>query len=245
MELLENKNKPIGGKSYGSIPHLPGSRVGPMDYHIHEGQAKIATEKVRDKHDMVIVQEKLDGSNVGVANVNGEILAITRAGYLAITSKYEQHILFDRWVKLNEKRFDLLKEGERICGEWLVQAHGTKYDLTHEPFVAFDIISNNHRIVYNELIHRLNDRFILPNLLGNEPMSIDIILDLIGATNKPYINRHGALDGIEGAVWRVERMGRVDFLTKFVRPDKIDGKYLPEFNGTGEIIWNINIDNLR
>ncbi len=54
---------------------------------------------------------------------------------------------------------------------------------------------------------------------------------------------HGALDPVEGAVWRVERNalvnpGRsgercpvVDFLAKYVRPDKIDGCYLPELNG--------------
>jgi hypothetical protein len=33
--------KPLGRKSYGSIPHLPGSRLGPGDYCISEGQAPI------------------------------------------------------------------------------------------------------------------------------------------------------------------------------------------------------------
>ena len=62
---------------------------------------------------------------------------------------------------------------------------------------------------------------------------------------------HGALDSVEGAVWRVERHalvrpGRsgkrrlvVDFLVKYVRPDKIDGCYLPEING-GQAHWNWN-----
>src|SRR6187551_2383478 len=91
--------KPLGKPSYGSIPHLPGSRVGPGDYHISEGQARIATEKTRDKHDIVIVQEKLDGSNVSVAKINGEIIPLTRARYTASSSPYEQHHMFDRWVK--------------------------------------------------------------------------------------------------------------------------------------------------
>ena len=39
-----------------------------------------------------------------------------------------------------------------------------------------------------------------------------------------------ALDPVEGAVWRCERQGAVDFLGKYVRPDKIDGKYLPELS---------------
>ena len=55
-------------------------------------------------------------------------------------------------------------------------------------------------------------------------------------------NAHGALDSIEGAVWRVERVSKegaweVDFLAKFVRHGKVDGKYLPEISGEGEV-WN-------
>lgn len=101
-----DNNKPLGKKAYGSIPHLPGSRLGPGDYCISEGQARIATEKPRDKHDLIIVQEKLDGSNVAVAKVNGEILALTRAGYLATTSPYQQHHFFAKWVKENESPFE-------------------------------------------------------------------------------------------------------------------------------------------
>ncbi|HYF69139.1 MAG TPA: hypothetical protein VD884_13440, partial [Ohtaekwangia sp.] len=58
--------KPLGGKSYGSIPHFYGSRLGPADHHCSPGQQVIATEKKRDRHDYIIVQEKLDGGNVGV-----------------------------------------------------------------------------------------------------------------------------------------------------------------------------------
>jgi len=41
---LENR-KPLGGKSYGHIAHLPGSRMGPGDHKCHEGQKRIATEE--------------------------------------------------------------------------------------------------------------------------------------------------------------------------------------------------------
>jgi hypothetical protein len=56
-----NLSKPLGQKAYGSIPHLPGSRLGEGDHHVSEGQAIIATKKARDKNDLIIVQEKLDG----------------------------------------------------------------------------------------------------------------------------------------------------------------------------------------
>lgn len=40
--------------------------------------------------------------------------------------------------------------------------------------------------------------------------------------------KHGAIDEPEGLVYRVEREGRVDFLCKYVRPNKIDGLYMKE-----------------
>ncbi|MDF2189299.1 RNA ligase family protein [Paraflavitalea sp. CAU 1676] len=229
--------KPLGYKAYGSIPHLPGSRLGSGDHHCEHGQARIATEKTRDRHDVVIVQEKLDGSNVCVARVkDGAIQALTRAGYPALSSPYEQHIMFSQWVKANIERFDrLLGDNERICGEWLVQAHGTRYDLPHEPFVPFDVFKNKVRLPYMEFESRVKGfDFTVPKLLSYGPAySIEAACEAI------KVSGHGALDPVEGAIWRVERRGKVDFLTKFVHHFKQDGNYLPEKNGTDKPIYNV------
>lgn len=224
--------KPLGQKNYGSIGHLPSSRLGPGDHCVTEGQARIACEKKRDKHDTIIVQEKLDGSNVGVCKVGGKIIALSRSGYPASTSPYEQHHLFDRWVIENADRFDaLLAEGERVCGEWLVMAHGTIYRLEHEPFVAFDLMRGSARCPYAEFIDRAWD-FVTPHVISmGEPMSVADAMAALG----PH-GFHGALDEVEGAVWRIERNGKVDFLTKYVKPTKQDGKYFKEF--TGRDVWN-------
>lgn len=241
--------KPLGIKNYGHIPHLPGSRMGPGDHHCDKGQARIATYAPRDRHDVVIVLEKLDGSNVGVARVNGTICPLNRSGYMASSSPYEQHQLFARWVYENQTRFlDVLEEGERLCGEWLAQAHGTRYELRHEPFVAFDLMAGAKRRTFDELIERTRlGNFTTPAVLHRgAPQSIDRAMDCLGGRGF-----HGALDPVEGAVWRIERNelvnpGRssarrpvVDFLAKYVRPDKIDGCYLPEING-GRAHWNWN-----
>lgn len=232
--------KPLGIKNYGSIGHLPGSRMGTGDHKCHEGQKLIATEKPRDKHDLIIVQEKLDGSNVGVALVKGELFALTRAGYIAFTSPYEQHHHFGKWVLRHAERFRaVLKEGERLCGEWLMQAHGTRYDLKHEPFVAFDLMTGSDRLVYDDFLARVAPgNFVTPYLLHRgKPLAIEEAMRLLKGRGF-----HGAADEVEGAVWRVERnnlVGKntgerrlvVDFLCKYVRPDKIDGSYLPEVSG--------------
>ena len=223
--------KPLGQRAYGSIPHLPGSRRGPADKGLSENQSLILTDRKRDKHDLIYVEEKLDGSNCSVAKINGEIVALQRAGYRAITSPFEQHHIFHRWTMKHKNRFnDLLKEGERCCGEWLALAHGTIYDLSHEPFVIFDVMRGPDRVTRNELRSRCH-QFTIPRLISEgDPMSISDMLEALEPSG------HGA-DSVEGAVWRVERKGKVDFLGKYVRHEKKDGHLLPEMND-GHSTWN-------
>lgn len=43
------REKPLGHKSYGSIPHLVGSRRGPRDYGVNEGQQRICCERAFER----------------------------------------------------------------------------------------------------------------------------------------------------------------------------------------------------
>lgn len=231
--MEKQSSKPLGHRAYGSIGHLPGSRMGSGDHHVPEGQADICTVRTRDLDDHVVVQEKLDGTNVAVARIDGQILPLVRAGYIATTSPYEQHHLFARWVEANEHRFNWLDDGKRVSGEWLAQAHGTRYRVDDEPFVAFDILSQHDRMLHSEFIATIGDA--LPTVttihIGGA-LSIADAMALLGTHGF-----HGALDPVEGVVWRVERNGRVEFLAKYVRPDKVDGKYLPDIS-EGPTVWN-------
>lgn len=242
------KEKILGMKSYGHIPHLPGSRMGPGDHKCSEGHARIATEQLRDQYDRIIVLEKLDGSNVSIAKVDGVIYPLVRAGYLAISSPWEQHKHFANWVYGQVARFEsILEDGERLCGEWLMQAHGTRYELKHEPFVAFDLMYGHIRRPYHELIDRITpEQFISPSVISiGPPVEPEAAMRMLQRYGNGW---HGAIDPVEGAVWRIERLERinnntqdrrwiVDTLVKYVRPDKEDGKYLPEVSGK-EPIWN-------
>jgi len=233
--VIDSRNKPLGSRAYGHIPHLPGSRLGVGDHHVSPGQARICCERPRDKHDWIVVQEKVDGSCVAVALLDGVLHPLIRAGYPAIASHYEQHHLFAAWVFWAEKRFrSVLHEGERLVGEWLAQAHGTRYDLTgRNPFVAFDLMLELRREPHRVFQTRVGNYFTTPRVLhaGAASFGIDAALDAI------QVSGHGALDPVEGAVWRVEHRGEVDFLAKYVRPDKRDGCYLP-VETHGEPLWN-------
>ena len=219
--------------------------MGPADKSCHKGQARIATDETRDSNDEIIVQEKLDGSNVGIAKKDGQLIPLSRAGYKAETSPYEQHSEFSKWVMRDEnrKRFsELLKDGERIVGEWLMQAHGTRYNLSHEPFVDFDIMTQHERMPYDDLMKRVEGLDIVtPHLIHRgSAVSVKAVMEIIYEHGF-----HGAVDPVEGAVWRVEREKAtgnkgekrrvVDFLVKYVRPDKEDGIYLPEISGNDPV----------
>ncbi len=234
MTVATTKPKPLGKKNYGSIPHLPGSRMGPADHHCHEGQARIALTKTRDKHDLVIVQEKLDGSNVGIANVEGTIVPLTRAGWRAETSPYEQHHHFARWVLQRDERWRaVLQPGDRIVGEWLMQAHGTRYDLKHEPFVMFDAWRGDVRLNHADMEEwAANLNATVPHVYHRclSAFAMDEAEEALKGS------MHGAIDAVEGLIWRVERKGVLDYVVKYVRPDKTDGIYLPEVSGK-PVVW--------
>ena len=237
------KQKPLGGKAYGSTPHLPNSRVGPGDWHIHEGQARILTEKARDRHDRIIVTEKLDGTCVTIAKVGGEIIPITRAGYHARTSPFAMHHMFADWVRERECVFlGALSDGQRMAGEWLAQAHGTRYAIDDEDelFVAFAVIDGKQRLPHDEaraIMNRAGVRGAHVIRYGS-PVSVDEVMEALGPSGF-----HRALDPVEGAVWVCERNGVFDFIAKFVKSDKADGKFLPGCGGNPQDmppVWNFS-----
>jgi hypothetical protein len=242
-EQTDRETKPLSMKAYGHIGHLPGSRIGPGDHKVNDGQAAFCLEKCR-KTDRITVTEKLDGSCCAVAKLAGVgIVPLSRAGYRADTSPYRQHHLFAQWVYEHQDWFDLvLDEGERLVGEWMAQAHGTRYALRGEPFRLFDIMRGHERTLWDDLAARLADfgdgwLDYPPLLHDGGALSIEDALAFLGEHGHA-----GAIDRAEGVVYRVEArrdngVWYCNYLAKFVWPDKVDGSYLPEMTG-GEPVWN-------
>ena len=232
---MQAERKPLGRKAYGSIGHIQGSRLGPGDHTVHEGQGDLCISKPH-RNWRIVVQTKLDGSCVSAAKLeDGSIVALGRAGYLASTSNYEMHRVWDRWVKERLSDFDkLLSPGERVVGEWLAQAHGTIYNLEdREPFVAFDIMEGSQRIIHEEFQERTKDLFAVPDYLYGpiDPLIAIDSLDVYGAEDP------------EGVVYRAEEYTKngpkVQFLAKYVLDGKEDGKYLK----ADPPIWNWQFEN--
>jgi len=202
--------------------------MGTVDKLITEGQERILTLKKRDKHDTVIVQEKLDGANVAVAKENGTVYAVTRSGWLAEDSMFFHHKLFHHYVQFYRDVFNsMLMDGEHVSGEWMVMAHGTFYNILNNLFFPFDIINGNKRLLFRDFSERVSDYgFRTPYVVSvGDSISIDIVMNTV-YNLYDTVSGIGAYEKREGAVWRVERKGVVDFLGKYVRGDKVDGKYL-------------------
>jgi RNA ligase len=229
--------KPLLRKNYGSIGHLPNSRLGEGDHSLSVGQASILTDKPRDYKDLIIVQEKLDGANVGVLRHEGRLIGLTRKGHRCMDSPMEQFQLFQKYICRNESSFDFLEEGERVVGEWIAMAHGTRYK-TDTPFIAFDLMKDDVRELYLNFLLRVGPNLPIAKVLHiGQPITTKRIEKLIDQRGYgDTYGFHGALEPVEGAVWRVEREGRVDFLGKYVRQFKEDGKYFNEDHS--KLIWN-------
>jgi hypothetical protein len=230
------ERKPLGRPAYGSIGHLPGSRLGPADHCVPQGQADICTVKCR-KGDTVYVEEKLDGSCCAVHKTgDGRIGPLTRAGYLASSSRHEMHWLFAAWVADNSRLFDaMLSRGWRVVGEWIAQAHGTLYTNVDQPFVPFDIFDDDNRRIGRRRFCDILDPSPLARtkcVSAGTALPVDTALMFVRECIRPPFTTEP-----EGLVYRVERNDKVDFLAKWVRPDKQDGVYLPELSGC-PAVWN-------
>lgn len=224
-------------RNFGTISHLPGSKM------IDNGDKLIGSQEIewltsRRKNpvtDVVIITEKIDGMNAGVLKKNGSLYPIMRAGYDVRTSHVEWVRGFAKFVEDHQDRFyNLLVDGERVCGEWMLKTHTLHYDLSHEPFVAFDIINENGiRCQYTKFVDRVKKfAFTTPGVVHiGESMPTDMAMSLLG------IGYHHVTDGEpEGVVYRYESNGRFVAYGKFVSNQKLGNEKLFNDNISSDTI---------
>lgn len=238
--------KPLGHKAYGSIPHLPGSKkLERDDKGLNPGQTRLLTEEA-EPNATVVVTEKLDGTCVSIANIDGEIVPLIRAGYRADTSRWKQHHLFAKWAMRRWEWWNrILKEGERLCGEWLAQAHAVKYNILNKhpklPFRTYDLMRGHERTTHKEIFERFSIHSDIRGCLWTPVLHVGDAISIDDAMSKLGKHGHaGAIDKAEGVVYRYERDGRVLFTAKYVRRDFEAGRYLPGIGRPkdAEPIWN-------
>jgi RNA ligase len=120
---------------YPRTPHLEGSRLQPGD----EDLGAAPLEILRGR--FVVIEEKVDGANAGIAVGDDGALRLQSRGHALTGGARERHFdLFKRWAGGHTGALlDLAAEGRTIYGEWLYAKHTVFYDLLPHYFLEFDV----------------------------------------------------------------------------------------------------------
>jgi hypothetical protein len=120
---------------YPRTPHIEGSRLQPGD----EGHEHVRLATLAGCH--AVVEEKLDGANVGISfTTGGEMLLQSRGHYLVGGGRERQFGPFRIWACSHESRLLALLEDRYVMyGEWLYAKHSVSYDRLPHWFCEFDI----------------------------------------------------------------------------------------------------------
>jgi len=118
----------------------------------------------------VLVEEKVDGANVGLSvNEEGELCAQNRGSYLTPASSHPQFKPFFRWLDARRDALsDALFPDLMLFGEWCWAVHSVRYTKLPDWFLAFDVYDRARRQFWSaarrcEFAHAL-DVALVPKL---------------------------------------------------------------------------------
>ena len=229
-QVSNRKGLPMGTShgdfiKYPRTPHLFGSKGTDDDKHLSE---RDSTKLIEDKS--LIVEEKIDGTNVGIHfDEQGELVLQCR-GHLITPGMHPQYDLFKQWCHVKR---DLLEERLQkryiLFGEWMYAKHTIHYrQLTHY-FFEFDIYDKvaEHFLSYPRRMKILYQSGIqtVP-IVRKGAIKRKMLTELIGNSafdshfEHPTTRRTDSL--MEGLYVRIEDEISVTGRAKFVRPEFVD-----------------------
>lgn len=120
---------------YPRTPHLFGSKGTDDDKHLGEAELN---EFIADES--LIVEEKIDGTNVGIHFSDSGEMVLQCRGHLITEGMHPQYDLFKQWAAV--KRHVLEEQFENrfiLFGEWVYARHSIHYRKLTHYFFEFDI----------------------------------------------------------------------------------------------------------
>lgn len=146
----------------------------------------------------VVVEEKIDGANVGFSiSADGDLRAQNRGQYL-IPPYDGQFEKLNGWIlPLSDRLFDVLGADLILFGEWCTARHSIYYDRLPDWFVIFDVYDRKAEKFYsvqcrNRLAQQLGLHAV--PLLASGYLSLAILKELV--TTHPSRYREGPLEGV-------------------------------------------------
>ncbi len=210
---------------YPRTPHLFGSKGTDDDKHLSEAESKhlIADESL-------IVEEKIDGTNVGIHFSTDGQLVLQCRGHLITEGMHPQYDLFKQWTVVKRPVLEERLEDRYILfGEWMYARHSLHYQQLPHYFFEFDIYDKA-----SEGFLSLELRITLLEGANIETVPVlhcgavtpDELADLIGPSRfdsrfeNPITKRIDNL--MEGLYLRTEADGAVTGRAKFVRREFVE-----------------------
>src|SRR3954464_15727562 len=123
-------------RKYPRTRHLEGSRLQPGD----EDLDSVAFAAIRGRH--VVVEEKLDGANVGVGfDADGALRLQSRGHYLVGGPRERQFARFKAWAaEVRPRVWERLGPRHVMYGERLLRKATVFYDALPHYFCEFDVL---------------------------------------------------------------------------------------------------------
>lgn len=209
---------------YPRTPHITGS-TGTSD---DKKLSSDTTDKVLSDPSL-IVEEKLDGTNVGLHFADGKLVLQCR-GHEITAGMHPQYDLFKQWATVKQNVFaEMLGEQFIIYGEWTYAKHCIHYQELPHYFFEFDMLdkSTGQFLTLERRLELLDGTGIetVP-VVHQGAIKLKELLNLVvpsqfGATfEHPNSSRVDNL--VEGLYLRTEDSEKVTSRAKFVRPEFIE-----------------------
>ncbi|MGV3773863.1 MAG: RNA ligase family protein [Verrucomicrobiales bacterium] len=207
---------------YPRTPHLFGSKGTDDDKHLGP---KDSAAFISDPS--LIVEEKLDGTNVGIHFTSRGRMVLQCRGHEITEGMHPQYDLFKQWTSVMRPKLESLLEGRFILyGEWLYAKHSIHYRALAHYFFEFDIYDKDARrfLDFETRMTLLSGTGIVTvPVVHQGAADLEKLQSLVGpsAYRSEFDNPlTGLKDNImEGLYLRTERNGFVSGRAKWVRPE--------------------------
>jgi len=220
--------------NFGTIGHLTGSKmIDDRDKLLSDDEQAKFTVCKRDKNDLVIITEKIDGMNAGVIKKNGYLYPINKQGFdvrnMGAVNK-ELEILGIEWAKWVDNHYSLydglLEEGEHLVFENCIVQHTLRYNFKIEPvFLLAKYKADKKRLSYQKLTELAISNGILQPPLLNLGLALPPQA-VIKQYPKGVIGVQGQMEGI---VYNYEHNNEHIGCAKYVS-NPLMGTINPKFN---------------
>ena len=166
----------------------------------------------------VVVEEKLDGANLGISFSEEGVLHVQNRGQYLNRPYGGQFARLDEWLLAREDAlFDALGDGLILFGEWCAARHSLDYGALPDWFLAFDVYDRAQgRFWSTRRRHELAGRVRLKEVpeVSHGDTSLPQLTEWVRHHRSRF--RDGSLEGVvirlEDADWLIQR-------AKLVRPD--------------------------